>query len=65
MGPARETRMGRKKACFGREDYVCLTKDCPYMDECIQAVWEQKVSGMLRRVRKEKEEKVEEPRPRR
>lgn len=57
--------MGRKKACFGREDYVCLTKDCPYMDECIQAVWEQKVSGMLRRVRKEKEEKVEEPRTRR
>ena len=32
--------MGRKKACFGREDYVCLTKDCPYMNDCIQAVWE-------------------------
>jgi len=40
--------MGRKKACFGREDYVCLTKDCPYMNECIQAVWEKKVSGLMR-----------------
>jgi hypothetical protein len=49
----REARMGRKKACFGREDYVCLTKNCPYMDECIRAVWDKKVSGMLRRSRKE------------
>ncbi len=57
--------MGRKKACFGRENYVCLTKDCPYMDECIQAVWEQKVSGILRRVRKEKEETADQPRARR
>lgn len=40
--------MGRKKACFGREDYVCLTKDCPYMSACIQAVWEKKVSGIMR-----------------
>jgi hypothetical protein len=40
--------MGRKKACFGREDYVCLTKDCPYMNDCIQAVWEKKVSGLMR-----------------
>ncbi len=47
--------MGRKKACFGREDYVCLTKDCPYMNECIQAVWEKKVSGLLRRARSERE----------
>lgn len=44
--------MGRKKACFGREDYVCLTKDCPYMSECIQAVWEKKVSGLLRASKK-------------
>ncbi len=44
--------MGRKKACFGREDYVCLTKECPYMDECIRAVWDKKVSGMLRRSRR-------------
>lgn len=52
--------MGRKKACFGREDYVCLTKDCPYMNECIQAVWEKKVSSMLRRVRKDKDKNQEE-----
>jgi hypothetical protein len=44
--------MGRKKACFGREDYVCLTKDCPYMNECIRAVWDNKVSGMLRKSRR-------------
>jgi hypothetical protein len=52
--------MGRKKACFGREDYVCLTKDCPYMNECIQAVWEKKLSSMLRRVRKDKDKDQEE-----
>ena len=46
--------MGRKKACFGREDYVCLTKDCPYMNECIQAVWDKKVTGLLRRSRENK-----------
>lgn len=55
--PVRETCMGRKKACFGREDYVCLTKDCPYMSECIQAVWEKKVSGLLRRNREEQSRK--------
>ena len=43
--------MGRKKACFGREDYVCLTKDCRYMNECIQAVWDKKVTALLRRSR--------------
>ncbi len=43
--------MGRKKACFGREDYVCLTKECTYMNECIQAVWDKKVSAILRRTR--------------
>ena len=30
---------------------MCLTKDCPYMSECIRAVWDKKVSGMLRRSR--------------
>ena len=49
--------MGRKKACFGREDYVCLTKDCPYMNECIQAVWERKVTALLKRSRQETEQK--------
>lgn len=56
--------MGRKKACFGREDYVCLTKDCPYMNECIQAVWERKVSGLLRRSRGEEAPKEERARTR-
>ena len=54
----RETRMGRKKACFGREDYVCLTKDCPYMNECIQVVWENKVTRMLKRSRAGKKKRV-------
>jgi len=49
--------MGRKKACFGREDYVCLTKDCPYMNECIQTVWENKVTAMLKRSRAGKKQK--------
>ena len=57
-------RMGRKKACFGREDYVCLTKDCPYMNECIQAVWEKKVSGLLRRSRREEAPKEQKARAR-
>ena len=43
--------MGKKKWCFGREDFVCLTKDCPYMAECIQVVWEKKVSRMITRMR--------------
>ena len=49
--------MGRKKACFGREDYVCLTKNCPYMSECIQAVWDKKVSGLMRKAREESQSK--------
>ena len=59
--------MGRKKACFGREDYVCLTKDCPYMNECIQVVWENKVTRMLQRSRagKKKKEKAGKTRIRR
>ena len=58
--------MGRKKACFGREDYVCLTKDCPYMNECIQAVWEKKVSGLMRHMRDgEKSEPAERTKGRR
>lgn len=41
--------MGKKKWCFGREDVVCLTKDCPYMSECIQVVWQRKMSRMIGR----------------
>jgi hypothetical protein len=43
--------VGKKKWCFGREDFVCLTKDCPYMSDCIKVVWEKKVSRMLTRMR--------------
>jgi len=43
--------MGKKKWCFGREDFVCLTKDCPYMSDCIKVVWDKKVSRMLTRMR--------------
>jgi len=43
--------MGKKKWCFGREDFVCLTKDCPYMAECIKVVWDKKVSRMITRMR--------------
>ena len=39
--------MGKKKWCFGREDVICLTKDCPYMSDCIQVVWQKKMSRMI------------------
>jgi len=39
--------MGKKKDCFGREDYVCMTPSCPYAKECIQAVWEQRLERVL------------------
>lgn len=39
--------MGKKKWCFGREDVVCLTKDCPYMSDCIQAVWQKKMARLI------------------
>jgi len=43
--------MGKKKWCFGREDFVCLTRDCPYMADCIRVVWDKKVSRMITRMR--------------
>ena len=39
--------MGKKKWCFGREDVICLTKDCPYMSDCIQVVWRRKMARLL------------------
>ena len=41
--------MGKKKWCFGREDVVCLTKDCPYMSDCIQVVWRKKMARLIER----------------
>ena len=43
--------MAKKKDCFGSETYVCRTRDCPYVADCVQVVWEKK----LRRVLAEKE----------
>ncbi len=43
--------MGKKKWCYGREDFVCLTRDCPYMSGCIKVVWEKKVSRMIARMK--------------
>ena len=39
--------MGKKKDCFGREDYVCMTPSCPYARECIRVVWEKRMDRVL------------------
>lgn len=41
--------MGKKKDCFGREDYVCMTPNCPYARECIRVVWEKRLQKALDR----------------
>ena len=41
--------MAKKKDCFGSESYVCRTKDCPYVSECVQAVWDKKLRRILSR----------------
>ena len=41
--------MAKKKDCFGSETYVCRTQDCPYMSECVQVVWEQKLRRIMAR----------------
>ncbi len=41
--------MAKKKDCFGSESYVCRTKDCPYMAECVQVVWEKKLQRVVAR----------------
>ena len=43
--------MGKKKWCFGREDVICMTKDCKYMSECVQVVWERKMARLVDRGR--------------
>ncbi len=45
--------MGKKKWCYGREDVICMTKDCPYMSDCIQVVWEQKMARLMDKGRDE------------
>ncbi len=41
--------MGKKKDCFGQEDYVCMTPSCPYARDCIKAVWEKRMEKVLAR----------------
>ena len=41
--------MSKKKDCFGSETYVCRTRDCPYMSDCVQVVWEKKVRRLIAR----------------
>ena len=43
--------MGKKKDCFGLEDYVCMTPGCPYAKDCIKAVWEKRMDRILARSR--------------
>ena len=42
-------RMSKKKDCFGSETYVCRTKDCPYVSDCVQVVWEKKMRRIVAR----------------
>ena len=39
--------MAKKKDCFGSETYVCRTRDCPYVADCVQVVWEKKLRRVL------------------
>ena len=48
-GDGTAPRMGKKKDCFGQEDYVCMTPNCPYARECVKVVWEKRMSRVLSR----------------
>lgn len=39
--------MGKKKACFAVEGFVCQSRDCPYMVECCAALEARKVSKKI------------------
>ena len=41
--------MSKKKDCFGSETYVCRTRDCPYVSDCVQVVWEKKLRRIMAR----------------
>ena len=41
--------MAKKKDCFGSENYVCRTQNCPYVSACVQAVWDKKLSRIVAR----------------
>ena len=39
--------MAKKKDCFGSENYVCRTQNCPYVSDCVQAVWDKKLRRVI------------------
>ena len=41
--------MAKKKDCFGSENYVCRTQNCPYVSDCVQAVWNKKLRRVIAR----------------
>ncbi len=41
--------MGKKKDCFGVEDYVCMTNNCPYARECINEVLKKRLERVMAR----------------
>ena len=45
--------MGKKKDCFGQEDYVCMTPNCPYAKECVEVVWEKRLQRALAKKNKQ------------
>lgn len=57
--PRREYGMGRKKACFGREDYVCMERGCPYAEACIREVWNKKIETSRREAPRVERARVE------
>jgi hypothetical protein len=44
--------MGKKKDCFGVEDYVCMTPNCPYARDCIKVVWEKRLARAVAKTNK-------------
>ena len=41
--------MGKKKDCFGEEDYVCMTPSCPYASDCVREVWKKRMDRIIAR----------------
>ena len=41
--------MGKKKDCFGEEDYVCMTPSCPYASDCVREVWRKRLERTMSR----------------
>jgi hypothetical protein len=51
--------MGRKKICFGREDYVCMERGCPYAEACIREVWMKKIESTRRETPRSERSRLE------